>query len=174
MFTGDGDFLFTHDLTWITEEEFDRNNSITNSSVLWDHTLLDTYNESFGLTSTISKHKRLKYFDESEHTGGGERVDLFNSNIIRTYEYQQPISAFSTPSNTQFPCFSGFRNDVYNHKFDSHYPCSMFPQCGDSIPHAFNSEISGNNTTPTHMSRTNYATTAFSALKNYRLLETSK
>ena len=87
-----GDFLLTHEVMWITEEEFHRNKTTTNSiitissshsAVVWDDGLLESYNNSFGLPSTITLDEAVMDCDKSEH-----RVSLFN-NILPGGAYEE-------------------------------------------------------------------------------------
>jgi len=83
------DFLLTHNVAWITEEEFHRNKTIANSTittpsyspVVWNNTLLDDYNKIVGLTSTDTE-QRL-YFDAPFHSFmNGNNDDLTGTSTI--------------------------------------------------------------------------------------------
>ena len=155
MSTYNGDFLLTHDFAWITEEEFHRNKVITNSTittssyypVVWDDGLLEAYNNTFGMSSSINGG-----FNISNQSS--ERGPLF-SNIVSLSEYQEHDTFFSTTFNvsnfSSVPERSitlqsmshaemltqGLGNDVHRH-FDSPSPYAFIQHGGDFLADSLN------------------------------------
>ncbi len=117
MFPSSGDVLLTHGVTWITEEEFQRNKNITNSTittssyfpVVWNQKLFESYNDTFGLVSTFG-FNGTKYIDGSEHSV--EHASL-SSNTVSVSQYQGHDNFYSTTFNMyKFPLVSATRSTV--------------------------------------------------------------